>query len=151
MTELNNPKNLNPSIENKMEKKQREKQIDEWNKQPEIKKQNIEAIDKNKFRKISVSELGLLNILAIFGTISLIILAGSAGIYAYIVWQDGTLIPEFICSQNVSLSEGTIRCESQVCNPTLTCESQELYNDDFTDIKTKLKNLKGIILDLNCS
>lgn len=98
MNNLNDPNKLNPIKEGK------ERKIKEWNENPEVKKNGIEAIDTTKYRKISKSELSLINILAIFGTISILIIAGSI---AYSVYQDGSLVPKLVSEQ---------RCEAQTVN-----------------------------------
>ena len=89
----------------------KENRIDEWNQIPEIKQSNIEAIDKNKFMKIGKVKKQILSLLSVLGIIALIVLIGSAGIYGYTLYNDGTLLNkpiEIIC--------GNTSCEAQIVN-----------------------------------
>jgi len=97
MMNLNDRNNLNPTIDEK------EKVINEWNNKPEIKQNQIEAIDKTKYKKIRNSELKVMHVLGMFGVLALLIIACSVG---YSVYVSGSLVPKFLTNMT---------CESQSC------------------------------------
>lgn len=116
---LNDPNNLNPVItpvfkplpQSSVEEMEvnKEEKIKRWNEKPEVKNNNIEAIDKNKFEKIGKKKLELFKILAPFGILSLVVIAIVAGIYGWTIYKDGTLLSP------VNMVCGNLTCEKQEC------------------------------------
>lgn len=90
---------------------QKRELIEEWNNKPEVKLNNIEAIDKNKKKPVKKERYKLLMFLAIIGTIALLIIAGAVGIFGYIAYQDGT----FINPIALTCGNTTLNVESTTC------------------------------------
>jgi len=107
---LNNPNNLNPIIPNpwpgiiNKNLPKKEKLIEDWNKKPEVKKENIEAIDKEKYHKIEKRKLKLLEVVAVIGVLAILIIAGCVG---YSVYVDGSIVPKIFSN---------VTCEGQIVN-----------------------------------
>lgn len=91
----------------------KEEIIGEYNEKPDVKKNNVELIDKNKFKKIGIGKIKILNILAFFGILALICIIGLAGLYGYTLYNDGTLISPINMTNN-------LLCEKQECNVQCT-------------------------------
>ena len=135
---LNDPRNLNPDIRSL---KDVESRIEEWNNKPEVKENNIEAIDKNKYEKISKPSLNIMKIMAFFGVIALLIIAGYFAIAGWTLYNDGT----FINPVNLVCGNVTLNCEPQSCVneckkdcPACVCEC------DFpNEINVNIKNGTG--------
>lgn len=141
---LNDKNNLNPDLNNlknynENEGDIRKKKIEEWNSNPDVKKAGVMAIDISKYQ--------IIKILALLGILSLVGIAISLGVFAYVAWNDGTLLspassmtcgntnvsvepmscpPCPACNVNLKCPEDTkqnITCPSCICNPVI-----EFYN-----------------------
>jgi len=107
---LNNATNLNQKVYKPLPKQliqEKLKKIKEWNEIPEIKEKNIEAIDKDKFKKVGKIKFNFLKILACLGVLALLIVAFSV---AYSTYENGALFPGFVCGND------TVICEAQECS-----------------------------------
>lgn len=94
-----------------------EQQVEEWNNKPEVKSAGIKA-DK-------ISTWNFWKTLGIIGIVCLIIFAGVSGLVGWTIYQDGTLIPSFVCANNFTSScpsdINTNTCGACVCNLNFTC------------------------------
>ena len=139
--------NYFPNGTPKYSKKEKKKYIEEWNNKPEIKNNNIQAIDIDKGIPIRKTKQGFIKFFTLTGIIALLIIAGALGTFAYLAWQDGTLLEnpaKLICGNTtVQFDEGTIKCEatSCVCEPNVSCPEQIDYNKKFNKLEDLIENL----------
>ena len=107
-----------------------EKQIEEWNKKPEVVKAGVKA-DK-------VWKWNFWQTLGIMGILSILIIAIVAGIYGYILWKDKTMISpiNLVCGNTtINVDKGvcpsdnntnTNTCGNCICNMTLPSPSYQI-------------------------
>lgn len=90
----------------------REELMKDWNDEPKVKRLGIKAVKKINY-----------NILIFFGVVGILIIALSLGVYSWLAYKDGTLLPKpslFTCG-NISISCPQIpACPQQNC-PSINC------------------------------
>lgn len=145
--EENNEGNLiddpwNPEIEKfkSLTDEQREKLVNDYNKKPEVNKNDFKLIDEKEDTPVNKTRLKWLNLLSIFGIIALIIFSIAGGIYAYTIYKDKTLlspVANMICG-NVNLTCEKTECNIEIpscdcpinnCNINITCPTVNIYTN----------------------
>lgn len=133
----------------KYDEEEKAKKIDDWNKDPQVKKNGIKAYDTDKSKVVTNNQYSWIKSFAFIGILALLVIAGCVAVFGYIAYQDGTLLNpvELVCG-NVTIDENAIVCEptSCDCSPSLICGST-----DFYDIEDKLDDFEDILEDLNCT
>lgn len=158
---LNDPRNLNPSVSPKdiqkpqanpytqkfpdgtkvMTPEEKEKAIQEWSKNPQVRNNRITAVDLDKFKPVDLSKYKWVKTLAYIGIGAVLLIAIALLMIGYTAWKDGTLldptnidIGDMICG-NVTIEEGAFMCDcpDNICEVACDCPTfPEDLNIDLT-------------------
>lgn len=118
--ELNDPYNLNPQYKPLPKTEPSSEEITQWNKKVENKGVRADRIWKWNFWQA----------MGVIGIIAILIVAGSLGVWAWTIYQDGTMVNpiSLVCSPNITLQERQNTCTCGECKPiiNITCPSDTI-------------------------
>lgn len=118
----------------KLDNRKKDEQIRRWNEEPMVKKNGIRAIDTEKETVIGNKKYAWIKSTSIIGVIALIIIAGAGGIFAYLAWNDGTLLSPIEVINNVTCGDTVIpECPSIIECPIMECPNVQCGACTFPD------------------
>lgn len=76
------------------QKEANERAMNEFNNRPDVVRRNIQAVDKDEYERLERNYVKMKSFAFIITAAAFIILAGAVATIAYVIYQDGTLLPE---------------------------------------------------------